>query len=50
MQGLIPSKGHHILQNLGKVYPTHAEPFLDFKQQPQAAKVSTDLVFETLTI
>ena len=27
--------------------PIHAGPFSEFKQQPQAAKVSTDLVFET---
>ena len=31
----------------GESLPIHAGPFSEFKQQPQAAKVSTDLVFET---
>ena len=31
----------------GKSLPIHAGPFSEFKQQPQAAEVSTDLVFET---
>ena len=31
----------------GESLPIHAGPFSEFKQQPQAAMVSTDLVFET---
>ena len=31
----------------GESLPIHAGPFSEFKQQPQAAQVSTDLVFET---
>ena len=31
----------------GESLPIHAGPFSEFKQQPQAAKVCTDLVFET---
>ena len=31
----------------GESLPIHAGPFSEFKQQPQAAKVSTDLVSET---
>ena len=31
----------------GESLPIHAGPFSEFKQQPQAAKVSTNLVFET---
>ena len=31
----------------GESLPITAGPFSEFKQQPQAAKVSTDLIFET---
>ena len=31
----------------GESLPINAGPFSEFKQQPQAAKVSTDLIFET---
>ena len=31
----------------GESLPIHAGSFSEFKQQPQAAKVSTELVFET---
>ena len=31
----------------GESLPIKAGPFLEFMQQPQAAKVSTDLIFET---
>ena len=31
----------------GENLPIHAGPFSEFKQQPQATKVSTELVFET---
>ena len=31
----------------GESLPVHGGSFSEFKQQPQAAKVSTDLVFET---
>ena len=36
-----------LLEECGESLPSHARLFSEFKQQPKAAKVSTDLVFET---
>ena len=42
-----PTVHDRATKEYGESLRIHAGPFSDFKQQPQAAKVSTDLVFET---